>query len=96
MIRAGKHRTLKSASKCKEIVIMSMRIGNQQGDAAHVINAQNGVRCKTCDIKDPSQNIVWVTLEGGVRKFGHVNARGRANHQKYVAFTPNVRGAANA
>ena len=29
------------------------------------INAQNCVHCKTCDIKDPSQNIVWVTPEGG-------------------------------
>jgi electron-transferring-flavoprotein dehydrogenase len=28
------------------------------------INAQNCVHCKTCDIKDPSQNIVWVTPEG--------------------------------
>jgi electron-transferring-flavoprotein dehydrogenase len=29
------------------------------------INAQNCVHCKTCDIKDPSQNITWVTPEGG-------------------------------
>jgi electron-transferring-flavoprotein dehydrogenase len=29
------------------------------------INAQNCVHCKTCDIKDPRQNIVWVTPEGG-------------------------------
>ena len=29
------------------------------------INAQNCVHCKTCDIKDPSQNIIWVTPEGG-------------------------------
>ena len=29
------------------------------------INAQNCVHCKTCDIKDPPQNIVWVTPEGG-------------------------------
>ena len=29
------------------------------------INAQNCVHCKTCDIKDPSQNINWVTPEGG-------------------------------
>ena len=28
------------------------------------INAQNCVHCKTCDIKDPTQNIVWVTPEG--------------------------------
>ncbi|MEE8334033.1 MAG: electron transfer flavoprotein-ubiquinone oxidoreductase, partial [Alphaproteobacteria bacterium] len=30
-----------------------------------LINAQNCVHCKTCDIKDPTQNIVWVTPEGG-------------------------------
>ena len=29
------------------------------------INAQNCVHCKTCDIKDPSQNILWTTPEGG-------------------------------
>jgi electron-transferring-flavoprotein dehydrogenase len=29
------------------------------------INAQNCVHCKTCDIKDPTQNIRWVTPEGG-------------------------------
>ncbi len=29
------------------------------------INAQNCIHCKTCDIKDPSQNINWVTPEGG-------------------------------
>ncbi len=36
------------------------------GDGARlVINAQNCVHCKTCDIKDPTQNIDWVTPEGG-------------------------------
>jgi electron-transferring-flavoprotein dehydrogenase len=29
------------------------------------INAANCVHCKTCDIKDPTQNIVWVVPEGG-------------------------------
>ena len=29
------------------------------------INAQNCIHCKTCDIKDPSQNITWVVPEGG-------------------------------
>jgi electron-transferring-flavoprotein dehydrogenase len=29
------------------------------------INAQNCVHCKTCDIKDPNQNITWVPPEGG-------------------------------
>ena len=37
-----------------------------EGDNARFqINAQNCVHCKTCDIKDPSQNITWVTPEGG-------------------------------
>ncbi|MFO1421066.1 MAG: 4Fe-4S dicluster domain-containing protein [Candidatus Competibacteraceae bacterium] len=31
------------------------------------INAQNCVHCKTCDIKDPTQNINWVTPQGGRR-----------------------------
>jgi electron-transferring-flavoprotein dehydrogenase len=35
------------------------------GDDRLQINAQNCVHCKTCDIKDPTQNIVWVTPEGG-------------------------------
>ena len=35
------------------------------GDPRLQINAQNCVHCKTCDIKDPTQNIVWVTPEGG-------------------------------
>jgi len=35
------------------------------GDMRLQINAQNCVHCKTCDIKDPTQNINWVTPEGG-------------------------------
>ena len=35
------------------------------GSPRYVINAQNCVHCKTCDIKDPAQNINWVTPEGG-------------------------------
>jgi len=35
----------------------------EKGDK-FVINAQNCIHCKTCDIKDPSQNITWVTPEG--------------------------------
>ena len=38
---------------------------NTGGEDRLVINAQNCVHCKTCDIKDPTQNIVWVTPEGG-------------------------------
>ncbi|MEM9013847.1 MAG: electron transfer flavoprotein-ubiquinone oxidoreductase [Pseudomonadota bacterium] len=42
-------------------------IVRENGDASpeFQINAQNCVHCKTCDIKDPSQNIVWETPEGG-------------------------------
>ncbi|HWB45163.1 MAG TPA: electron transfer flavoprotein-ubiquinone oxidoreductase [Hyphomicrobiaceae bacterium] len=35
------------------------------GQTRYVINAQNCVHCKTCDIKDPNQNITWVVPEGG-------------------------------
>jgi electron-transferring-flavoprotein dehydrogenase len=37
----------------------------EAGQPRFVINAQNCVHCKTCDIKDPNQNIVWVPPEGG-------------------------------
>ena len=40
-------------------------VGQEEGDPKFVINAQNCVHCKTCDIKDPTQNIVWVVPEGG-------------------------------
>ena len=40
-------------------------VPDEQGAQRLQINAQNCVHCKTCDIKDPSQNIVWVTPEGG-------------------------------
>jgi electron-transferring-flavoprotein dehydrogenase len=40
-------------------------VGAEEGDPRFVINAQNCVHCKTCDIKDPTQNINWVTPEGG-------------------------------
>ncbi|HEY4713338.1 MAG TPA: electron transfer flavoprotein-ubiquinone oxidoreductase, partial [Aquirhabdus sp.] len=36
-----------------------------EGDSRFQINAQNCVHCKTCDIKDPAQNINWETPEGG-------------------------------
>lgn len=36
-----------------------------EGGVRYQINAQNCVHCKTCDIKDPNQNITWVTPEGG-------------------------------
>ncbi|MBV4482691.1 electron transfer flavoprotein-ubiquinone oxidoreductase [Pseudomonas khavaziana] len=39
-------------------------ITKEDGEKRFQINAQNCVHCKTCDIKDPSQNIIWVTPEG--------------------------------
>ncbi len=40
-------------------------VKDETGDDRLQINAQNCVHCKTCDIKDPSQNIVWVAPQGG-------------------------------
>ncbi len=40
-------------------------ITKEDGEKRFQINAQNCVHCKTCDIKDPTQNIVWVAPEGG-------------------------------
>ncbi|MCE0504464.1 electron transfer flavoprotein-ubiquinone oxidoreductase [Roseivivax sp. GX 12232] len=38
---------------------------DEGGEPRFVINFQNCVHCKTCDIKDPAQNIVWTTPQGG-------------------------------
>ncbi|HSW04105.1 electron transfer flavoprotein-ubiquinone oxidoreductase [Aquabacterium sp.] len=38
---------------------------NERGEARLQINAQNCIHCKTCDIKDPTQNIVWTAPQGG-------------------------------
>ena len=40
-------------------------VRDDQGTPRFQINAQNCVHCKTCDIKDPNQNITWTTPEGG-------------------------------
>ncbi|MFQ5347524.1 MAG: 4Fe-4S dicluster domain-containing protein, partial [Rhodothalassiaceae bacterium] len=40
-------------------------VGIEEGTPRLQINAQNCVHCKTCDIKDPTQNIDWVVPEGG-------------------------------
>ena len=39
-------------------------VNEVEGEHLFVINSQNCIHCKTCDIKDPSQNITWVTPEG--------------------------------
>jgi len=40
-------------------------VSDEQGNKTLQINAQNCVHCKTCDIKDPGQNIVWTPPQGG-------------------------------
>jgi electron-transferring-flavoprotein dehydrogenase len=40
-------------------------VGQEENAPRLQINAQNCVHCKTCDIKDPTQNINWVVPEGG-------------------------------
>jgi electron-transferring-flavoprotein dehydrogenase len=40
-------------------------VKDAESDSKFQINAQNCVHCKTCDIKEPSQNINWVSPEGG-------------------------------
>ena len=41
-------------------------VSDEKGENPHLqINAQNCIHCKTCDIKDPTQNIVWVVPQGG-------------------------------
>ncbi len=40
-------------------------VSRKESDARFAINAQNCVHCKTCDIKDPNQNINWVPPQGG-------------------------------
>ena len=48
-------------------------VQNENGVNKFVINAQNCIHCKTCDIKEPSQNITWVTPEGsGGPKYGNM------------------------
>ena len=40
-------------------------VQSENNEKKFVINSQNCIHCKTCDIKEPAQNINWVTPEGG-------------------------------
>ena len=51
------------AQKYCPVGVYEVQIVN--GSSKFVINSQNCIHCKTCDIKEPSQNITWVTPEGG-------------------------------
>lgn len=50
---------------CFCLVVVYEFVKNDDGGECFVINVQNCVYCKICDIKDLMQNIVWVMLEGG-------------------------------
>jgi electron-transferring-flavoprotein dehydrogenase len=50
---------------CPAGVYEIITTNEETGEKALQINAQNCVHCKTCDIKDPTQNIKWVVPEGG-------------------------------
>ena len=45
--------------------VYEVQKGLEPNDSIFIINSQNCIHCKTCDIKEPSQNINWVTPEGG-------------------------------
>ncbi|ARU17592.1 electron transfer flavoprotein-ubiquinone oxidoreductase [Croceicoccus marinus] len=54
-----------AARYCPAGVYEYTGLDEEGAELKFVINAQNCVHCKTCDIKDPTQNINWVTPEGG-------------------------------
>ncbi len=58
-------RELKGTPDAQADVVPGAEVEAGNGGARLVINAQNCVHCKTCDIKDPMQNIDWGTPEGG-------------------------------
>ena len=55
------------------------------------INAQNCVHCKTCDIKDPTQNIRWVTPEGGGGPTTPICKWGISQRHIQKGFSPSAR-----
>ena len=50
-------------------------VQTEENSSRFVINFQNCVHCKTCDIKDPSQNITWVTPQGGEGPVSYTHLR---------------------
>ena len=49
----------------KDEMKLWIRYDQNEKNPKFVINSQNCIHCKTCDIKAPSQNITWVSPEGG-------------------------------
>jgi|TARA_B100000787_G_scaffold153981_1_gene128548 electron-transferring-flavoprotein dehydrogenase len=45
--------------------VYDIQLNNETKQSEFIINSQNCIHCKTCDIKEPSQNINWITPEGG-------------------------------
>jgi len=45
--------------------VYEIQKNSEATDKEFIINSQNCIHCKTCDIKEPSQNITWVAPEGG-------------------------------
>lgn len=69
VVRIGRCRDMSIKSKTRVCNLLSgvyEFVPLESGDGERLqINAQNCIHCKTCDIKDPSQNINWVVPEGG-------------------------------
>ena len=68
--RHGAAEVVRARRLCRPVgaLLPGRRLRVDRGGAARrnsSINAQNCVHCKTCDIKDPNQNINWVPPEGG-------------------------------
>ena len=69
-LRGGKCVRLRQGDYGRETVYgndpaaMAKKWVGEGADLKYVINAQNCVHCKTCDIKDPNRNITWVPPEG--------------------------------
>jgi|TARA_B110000263_G_C15308596_1_gene511815 electron-transferring-flavoprotein dehydrogenase len=53
------------AQKYCPVGVYEVQKDKNNSNPKFIINSQNCIHCKTCDIKEPSQNIVWVTPEGG-------------------------------
>ena len=61
------------SSKGTKVYLVKGDLSKENDVNKFVINSQNCIHCKTCDIKEPSQNITWVTPEGsGGPRYGNM------------------------